>query len=263
MLPLIALADRSLVQIIEPSPLVLPEATSLISLAEFEMRWHYSQHFLAECMGERVIEDMRSVAYSRRQHVILDSQLVDEKRHVARMAKGVNILGLIPEASPYAQGYARLVEEQDTFCEKILTFQILTEAVSSAYCQWRLETYRHDYLNEVDAEIKTDEDRHLAMGRSLLALCDPDEVQKVLNPNRIRELTRIMNGICDGAIHQAMPETAARDLRLDEEQTESLHRRTSKLDITIARSIIRETKTVMRQIRDAKLTQTANSSGRE
>jgi hypothetical protein len=52
-----------------------------LRLSASEVRWHYSQHFLAEKQGEAVIEDMLMFSTNKRQRTILDSQLRDEHYH--------------------------------------------------------------------------------------------------------------------------------------------------------------------------------------
>lgn len=208
-----------------------------MQLRDQETRWHYSQHFLAEKQGEAVIEDMLLLATHKRQRALLSSQLVDEKHHTHIFSAQVDRIGLEPRAHRYADGYAKLVKDQKTFTEKVFVFQILTEAISAAYCQWRLNHIHDSDLNKIDIEVGTDEKRHLVMGKTLLSICDPDELGEVLTPRRQQELIKEMNQLCEKAVRLDMIESLATPYLKD---NQPLSCGPTHLDKDIARAVLQE-----------------------
>ena len=166
-----------------------------------EFRWHISQHYFAECKGEEIIEDLAKLTYGKRERTLLKAQLTDERRHISLFKSVVDKIGLDERAQRFADGYATLVKSQTTLAEKVFTFQILTESVSSAYCEWRTRAFPQSSFVAIDLEVGRDEVRHLAMGRSILSICDPDEQSAALTKDRKRCLIRAINSICLEAIH--------------------------------------------------------------
>lgn len=170
-------------------------------LLQSEFRWHISQHYFAECKGEEIIEDLAKLTHGKRERTLLKAQLTDEMRHVSLFKSVVDKIGLDERAQRFADGYAALVKSQRTLAEKVFTFQILTESVSSAYCEWRLRAFPESSFMKIDLEVGRDEVRHLAMGRSILNICDPDEQSAALTRERKRYLIRSINSICLETIH--------------------------------------------------------------
>ena len=84
--------------------------------------------------------------------------------------------------------------------EKVFAFQILTESVSAAYCEWRLAAFPESEFTGADSAVAFDEKRHLSMGRSMLAICDKDEASTLLTTERKRALVREINAICFEAL---------------------------------------------------------------
>jgi rubrerythrin len=166
------------------------------NIFEAEIRWHYSQHYFAECRGEEIIEDLAKLTYGRKQRNLLHSQLVDEKRHVKLFSNLIGQIGLDERANRFSDGYSSVVKAQNTLAEKVFAFQILTEAVSAAYCAWRLTAMSEIGFPTIDQEVLEDESRHLGMGRSMLEICDPDESTSVLSTTRKRQLVKEINAIC-------------------------------------------------------------------
>ncbi len=70
--------------------------------------------------------------------------------------------------------------------EKIFCFQILTEAISAALCQWRLDNLSDSRFFAMDAEVLKDEVRHLKMGECLLSICDSDEIGTTPKQNKTK-----------------------------------------------------------------------------
>lgn len=172
-----------------------------------EVRWHYSQHYLAERRGEEVIESMLQSTTTKKQRALLQSQLKDEKTHSNLFKEKIDQIGLDNRASRFADGYANLVNRQKSFPEKVFVFQILTEAVSAAYCQWRIDHVLNMNLNEVDYLVRNDEIRHLVMGKTLLSLCGEEEIKIFLPPQRQKTLIREMNELCEQTVRHDMYQT--------------------------------------------------------
>ncbi len=177
-------------------PLANNDQGVVSSLLEAEARWHYSQHYLAECRGEEVIENILQSTTSHRQRIILSAQLRDEVHHTQLFKKVVEKIGLDTRAGGYADAYANLVRKQRSLPEKIFVFQILTEAVSAGYCQWRLAAMDSDDFKLADDLVLEDEVRHLQMGKCMLAICDPDDIEMHLTTERKRQLVKEINEIC-------------------------------------------------------------------
>jgi len=177
-------------------PLVHNDQCEVSGLLEAEAKWHYSQHYLAESRGEEVIENILQFTTSHRQRIILAAQLRDEVHHTQLFKKVVENIGLDPRAGGYADAYANLVRKQKSLPEKIFVFQILTEAVSAGYCQWRLNAMNGDDFKLADNLVLEDEIRHLQMGKCMLAICDPDDVATHLSTERKRQLVKEINEIC-------------------------------------------------------------------
>ena len=162
-------------------------------------KWSYSQHYFAENCGEEVIEHILQYSSGARARNILGAQLLDEVKHVKYYNKIIQTVGLDPNAKAFADGYVSLIYQQDSLCEKIFCFQILTEAISAALCQWRLDNLNDKRFFHLDAEVLADEEKHLKMGECLLNICDRDELNIKLSPQRQRTLVKEMNYICQRA----------------------------------------------------------------
>lgn len=160
------------------------------------LQWSYSQHYFAEARGEEVIEHLLTLCHKPVQRKILHAQILDEQKHVHLFRSIVDRIGLDETANEFADGYVRLIKASPSLSEKIYCFQLLTEAVSAAFCQWRLNLVTEPSLLAIDREVLADETRHLGMGHCLLTICDPDEFSESLNQNRRRDLLREMNTIC-------------------------------------------------------------------
>lgn len=214
------------------------EAANVQGLLDAEARWHYSQHFLAEQRGEEVLADISRLASGRKARMILEAQLKDEQRHVSLFSRALSNHGVDVRASRYADGYVTLVKEQETLSEKVFVFQILTEAVSAAYCTWRIGAMIDDELRSIDQAVLDDELRHLDMGRSLLAISDVDERRDVLSVTRRRQLLRRMSELCqslEGNMRQAL-------LPLDMVQPPKTL--PSSLDAVVSRFMLRESRNI-------------------
>jgi hypothetical protein len=187
--------------------------------------WSFSQHYHAESRGEEVIENLLSLATKPVQRKMLSAQLIDEQKHVRLFSDVVNKIGRIDTATEFADGYVHLVTTQTSLAEKVFCFQILTETVSAAFCSWRLGMRLDStFLNfaDVDREVLADEQRHLGMGRCLLSICDLDELESSLTPQRKLNLVRAMAEICKGVFTgptsregEALVKTISRGLILE------------------------------------------------
>lgn len=206
-------------------------------LLQTETRWHYSTQYLSELRGEEILENILSYAHGPASRAMLQTQLKDELLHTRMFKQIINALGLDARASRYADGYVDLVMSQSTLSEKVFVFQILTEAVSSGYCEWRKAAFAHPELNIVDHFVFNDEVRHLKMGHSLLQSCDPDEISGVLTRPRMKQLFRSMNSICKVGIKDDLPAALLQDAGVLPTQKAI---KTSRLDQLISRSVMRE-----------------------
>ena len=166
-------------------------------------RWTYSQHYFAENCGEEVIEHILQHCPSPKGRTILGAQLLDEKKHVSFFTKITNQVGIDDRAKAFADGYTELIFDQDSLSEKVFCFQILTEAISAALCQWRLDNLSDSRFFAMDAEVLEDEVRHLKMGECLLSICDDDDLSSSLTKVKQRELIKSMNSICQKAFLSA------------------------------------------------------------
>jgi ribonucleotide reductase beta subunit family protein with ferritin-like domain len=173
-----------------------PSNTPHLELSPVEQCWHFSNHYYSETRGEEVLEDILALVHTPHLRAMIQTQLKDEVRHVQLYRSVVDRIGLNSSAQDYGDDYAKLVKSQKTLSEKVFTFQILTEAVSSGYCQWRLAHTSDPQSRAVDSIVLQDEFRHLKMGHSVLKACDPDELESVLTQERRRQLQREMNKIC-------------------------------------------------------------------
>ena len=207
------------------------------SLRTDEIRWHYSQHFLAEKNGENVIEDMLLLATNEKQRSILHSQLRDEKMHAALFARQIDRIGLDERANRYADGYEFLVKEQKTFSEKVFVFQILTEAISAGYCDWRIDHISDSKLNELDQYVAADERRHLKMGKALLEMCESEEIEKVLTRKKQTDLIRAMNDLCGRTVRVDMFSKLLDGDEIDQSNFKTEH---TSLDRYVSRAVIQE-----------------------
>ncbi|MES2855772.1 MAG: hypothetical protein V4692_07910 [Bdellovibrionota bacterium] len=198
-----------------------------------ETRWHYSVHFHAEARGEEVIENLLSLANCKRQRALLGAQLRDEAEHTRLFSKITDEIGLDSRADSYANGYADLVKSQNSLAEKVFVFQILTEAASAAYCEWRLLAMEESSFSAADKQVRDDENRHLLMGQSMLRICDPDELQRFLPRARRTELLRAMNEVCKAVSQKEMVRTLYGS-------SETISPKTTLLDRMISRSVLHE-----------------------
>ncbi len=214
-----------------------PEASPkrIAGLIDHEVRWHYSQHLAAECKGEEIIEDMLSLANDKRKRALLNAQLQDEKRHVDLFQAEVDRIGYDDRATTYANGYSDLVLSLNSLAEKAFVFQILTESISAAYCAWRLTAITDRALNALDHEVELDERRHLLMGKTLMTICDPDEVASCLTSTKKKSLIRKMNNICIQANRKDFSYSILGDLGIL-----AVELGPTELDSLIARAVISE-----------------------
>jgi uncharacterized ferritin-like protein (DUF455 family) len=203
-----------------------------------ELSFIYSTQYLAEQNGEAALEHIREYTYKKSvQNKILDMQLKDEISHVQLLNPIVEYIGLDQSANQFAEGYSKILHSVGTLSEKIFVFQIMTEAVSTAYLKWRLKKVESIRANEVDEEILSDEIRHLKMGKSLLSMCDIEELKDSLNLNRRRALIREMKDMC--TVH--FSEGIAKIFKENKLENE-FQRKITDLDQIVGRSILAETK---------------------
>lgn len=200
-----------------------------------EMRWHYSVQYFAELNGEEVLENIKSNINSMREKTILNSQIKDEAKHVIMFKELIEKIGIDSRANRFANAYKKLVLEQSTASEKVFIFQILTEATSSAYCEWRNLAYDFLETKSLDKAVLADEYRHLKMGHSILKACDRDELIGTLTINRRKQLVKEMNLICKNTIQKDMVNALIPDI-------ESQNFKVTILDKFIIKSIINELK---------------------
>lgn len=204
-------------------------------LRRSEASWHYSVHYLTECVGEELIENMQTLVTKKSHKKTLDYQLRDEIKHVRAFKGVVDTIGLNPLAGGYAEGVRKMVLAQESLSEKIFVFQILVEAVSAAYCDWRKQVYIEPLLQSVDEVVFKDEERHLKMGHSILSTCDRNEWDTKLTPERRKKLIHEINSICMTSIREQMPMGI-----VPEDLQGQLNIRSTSLDRTVIRSIISE-----------------------
>jgi hypothetical protein len=210
-----------------------------------ESRWHYSQHFFAESKGEEVIEDLLRISSGPKQKALLGAQLKDEKVHTELFKQLTNQIGLDSRATGYADGYSQLVLSQNSLSEKVFVFQIMTEAASAAYCEWRMLAFSDSESTNVDNRVRNDEIRHLDMGHTMLKICDRDEIKKSLTRERRAALIREMNEICLNVAKRGLLQAAAED-----SGSEAIMKSTL-LDRMVSRSIL----THARKVEDLLLTE--------
>ncbi len=177
------------------------DTTQQTCILKDEARWHYSVHFHAESKGEEVIENLLALAGAKKQRALLGAQLHDEAEHTSLFKQITDKIGLDTRASLYANSYSELVMSQKSLAEKVFVFQIITEAASAAYCEWRLEAMQESPFACHDIAVRDDEKRHLLMGHSMLRICDPDEIQEKLPRARRIELLKAMNQVCRSVGH--------------------------------------------------------------
>lgn len=225
----------------------VPEKKSQICLLNQEVSFLYSTQLLAEENGEMALEHMRGKTYEpTKQNKILDMQLKDEVEHVRLLKKVVNKVGLDPHANAFAKGYMQILYSAQTLAEKVFVFQIMTESVSLAYLNWRLGKIQNSEINGIDHEILADEVRHLKMGKSVLQMCDPEEVRSVLTKDRRHELIREMSNMCANHFYVGI-----RKIIGNVGLGASFKKSTTDLDRIVARTILAETKTVSELIQGA------------
>jgi hypothetical protein len=176
---------------------IIPSAEVQDSLLKSELAFLYSTQFFAEDNGEVALEHMRERTYQpTKQNKILDMQIKDELVHVDLLKKVIDQIGLDETSTGFAKGYTEILYSAPSLSEKVFIFQIMTEAVSASYLNWRLHKIENKLANDVDQEIFSDELRHIKMGKSLLEMCDKDELKNILTPTRRRELIRVMSRMC-------------------------------------------------------------------
>lgn len=231
----------------EQSLATVPDRECQESLVAAELRFLYSTQFLAESLGEPALEHVRERTYQPvRKNRILDMQIRDELRH-AELLKGlVDQLGFDEQAGAFASGYTKILYSAPTLAEKVFIFQIMTEAVSSAYLQWRLAKIASAAANSIDREIYADEVRHLKMGRSLLQMCDPEELQQALTFERRKELVREMSRMCSRHFLDGIQRLIA-----DHGLSDDFKHNVTDLDRVVARTILNETKSAAQVIEGA------------
>jgi hypothetical protein len=161
-----------------------------------EVRWHYSMHYFVEKAGEEIIESIKQSCDTKRVHSILNSQLMDEVKHVSLLDKVINKIGLDDRTKIFTDKYLELLNREGKFSSKVFIFNILTEALSLTYCDWRIKNIKSTMLNSVDYEIYLDEEKHILMGESLLKKCDKDQVEEELSPLRRKKLIKELNSLC-------------------------------------------------------------------
>ncbi len=215
-----------------------------------EMRWHISQHFFAEQAGEPILEHLLATAFDRKAKSILTAQLKDEKRHEKLFGELVAKYGIDERAKIFANGYKNLVFAQTEFAGKVFAFQILTEAVSSAYCAWRLKNFSCVSMNAADSEIFYDEEKHLGMGHSILDICDLKNLSEGLTAQSIKNLVVAMNTICFDAINSGV-DFIISDFDLERKACEKT--RTSTLDLRVAKKVLFETSKLTNRRRDGEM----------
>lgn len=198
-------------------------------------RWHYSNHYFAELRGEEVLEDILALVEGPAARAILTSQLKDEVEHCKIYKRIVDKIGLNGDSAGYSYAYSTFVKSKKTLPEKVFAFQILTEAVSSGYCAWRLNRFSDPLLNNADEIVLKDERRHLKMGHSIIKACDPEAVSIHLNISRVRELQREMNQICFNSSQVDMMNYFKKV-----SNTENMYLDVKTLNVSIARAIISE-----------------------
>jgi len=201
-----------------------------------ELSFLYSTQYFAEANGEASLEGMRSMTYQpTKQDRILDCQIRDELEHTRLLKSIVETLGLDQQSDHFASGYVRILNSVETLAEKIFVFQIITEAVSAAYLQWRIQKINIAEFNSIDRQIYSDELRHLKMGNSLLGMCDPQEVGEHLDDDNRRRLVREMSRMCSHHFNSGIRRILAKeDIIID------LKSSPTDLDKLVAKTLLRE-----------------------
>lgn len=219
----------------------IPSIEFQTKLLNQELSFLYSTQYLAEQYGEVALEHMRERTYQpTKQNKILDMQIKDELSHVQMLKTIVDKVGLDSAASEFADGYTRILYSAPTLAEKVFIFQIMTEAVSSAYLKWRLIKIQSSKANAIDQEIFNDEIRHLKMGRSILEMCDRDELKNILTADRRRELIREMSNMCSNHFLKGIKRIIS-----EHNLADSFKICTTDLDKIVARTILSETKSAI------------------
>lgn len=207
-------------------------------LAHQELSFLYSTQYLAENNGEMALEHIRGLTYQpSKQNKIIDMQIKDELSHTKLLKQIVDKIGFDSHASDFADGYTKILYSVTSLSEKIFVFQIMTEAISSAYLKWRLSKIRNNSLNKIDQEIFNDEVRHLKMGKSLLEMCDKDELKTFLTAEKRRCLIREMSRMCSTHFSKGIKKIVFSHNLEDK----FIHNATD-LDVAVAKAILTETK---------------------
>jgi hypothetical protein len=180
---------------------------------------------------------MRERTYQpTKQNKILDMQIKDELIHVDLLKKVVDRIGLDEDSTGFAKGYTQILYSATSLSEKVFIFQIMTEAVSASYLNWRLHKIKSAFANNIDQEIYNDEVRHLKMGRSLLEMCDQDELRNALTAIRRRELIREMSSMCSNHFFQGI-----QTIFKNHDLTSEFKHKMTDLDKMVAKTLLSET----------------------
>lgn len=218
----------------------IPSEEKQNSLIKQELQFLYGTHYYAEVNGEVALEHIRQYTYRPTiQNKILDMQMKDEARHAHLLNGVVSSIGLDEASTDFAQGYKNILFNANTLAEKVFIFQIMTEAVSAAYLQWRLQKVKSSSLNQIDQEIFEDEMRHLKMGKGLLEMCDPEDVALSLTADKKKTLIRKMSQMCAHHFSKGIQRILVENNIVDHYRPNP-----SDLDMMVARSILVESKAV-------------------
>lgn len=223
---------------------VIPPVETQKLLIKAELSFLYSTQFFAEINGEAALEHLKTLTYQpAKQNKILDMQIKDELSHVKLLERVVNKVGIDEPSAGFAKGYILLLHAAKSLAEKVFIFQIMTEAVSSAYLGWRLNKISSIFANSIDQQIYSDEIRHLKMGKSLLQMCESDELKYNLSAERRKILIRDMSSMCANHFSENI-KRILKEHKLDNH----FKIRVTDLDKLVAKTILSETKSISKPL---------------
>jgi hypothetical protein len=164
--------------------------------------WMYSSQYHAELKGADLLNKFMGLCSSSSGRMMLTAHAQDEIRHAALFKMATDYVGLEADSVEFANGYAELVDSQDTLAGKIFCFHILTETVSAASCTWRIRHIDDEFLNQIDNTVYKDEIRHLQMGESLLSICPEEDIKEIFRADRLKCIVKTFRIICSTSLPQ-------------------------------------------------------------
>ncbi len=217
--------------------------TARQKLSDYEIRWHYSQQYFAELLGEAVLDDIITVARDPLIKKILIRQKQDEHQHAVLLKKITENIGLDERAGAFAREYTSFVKRNNSFPTKVFSFQVLVESVAHANIAWRLTLPEFQDFSDSDKKILSDEVRHINLAKYYARQFGRDEFMEELNPTVKREIESELLACLRSVNGKGLFKCASKDFGLS-----MTSRRPSDLDMLIRRTLKRNVSEFERQI---------------